>query len=115
MSRSTQFIGLTQEAEDFVKGLKSLPSDNKTFGMFGEDIPLRRWELHPKLKGMNTSEEYIQCIREIQQEAPWSSGPMIFTCLEVDLSNGFIYKIFEWVHNPLVENEYDKEKGQFWI
>lgn len=113
--RTTQFIGLTKEAEDFVKDLKSLPSDRKTFGMFGEDIPLRKWEIHPCLQGMNTSEETIQCIREVVQASPWSSGPMIFSCLEIDFGAECNCRIFEWSHNPLIDNEVDKEKGQFWV
>lgn len=113
--RTTQFIGLTREAEDFVKDLKSLPSDRKTFGMFGEEIPLRKWELHSCLQGMNTSEEVPQCIREIEQANPWSSGPMIFTCLQIDFGDKATQLIFEWIENPLIENEADKEKGQFWV
>jgi hypothetical protein len=79
--RSTQFVGLTKVAEDFVKDLEQLESDHSTSGMFEEEIPLRKWVLHPKIKSWGREGE---CIREVVQTVPWSSGPMIFTCLEVD-------------------------------
>lgn len=44
MSRSTQFIGLTQNAQSFVKNLEELPSDTSTTGMFDEEIELRKWK-----------------------------------------------------------------------
>ena len=112
--RTTQYIGLTKLAEDYVSKLKELKSDTSTFGMFDEDILLRRWEMPEDYKYDREGE----CIREVVQVTPWSSGPMIFTCLEFDFENGDDCKeIFcQWVVYPgIKEYEYDKEKGMFWV
>ncbi len=127
MSRSTQFIGLTKKAQEYVSKLEPLngvytdndgarfEEDNKTFGMFDEDIPLGAWK-HPE-RGI---------LREIVQESPWSSGPMIFTCLAWDIGNRYegdqrVYPdnsitLFEWTHNPSVKDvEFDPESGELWV
>jgi hypothetical protein len=110
--RSTQFVGLTKVAEDFVKDLEQLESDHSTSGMFEEEIPLRKWVLHPKIKSWGREGE---CIREVVQTVPWSSGPMIFTCLEVDHGNGAKIEFFEWINDPTCEAEYDPEGGRMWV
>jgi len=97
MSRETRFIGLTARAERFVKHLKELPSDSYTTGMFGEKIPLRRWK-RPAVP--ENPDDLEACFREIVQEVPWQSGPMIFTCLEKDCGNQLKYPCFEWIHDP---------------
>jgi hypothetical protein len=135
MSRDTQFIGLTRAAEDFVKDLKELPSDSHAIGMFDEEIPLRRWEMHPVFERWDRPSA---CIREIVQCQPWSSGPMIFTCLDLDWGNGASSGCFEWVSDPTlsvefcqkrqdeefggngmvtvtVGGEYDRERGTMWV
>lgn len=101
--RTTQIIGLTKSAEDFVSELKQIESDTHETGMFSEKIPLRRWEYN---KG---------CVRERLQACPWSSGPMLFYCLEYDFGNGGKEDILQWVCDPRVENEYDTERGVFWV
>jgi len=103
MSRETQFIGLTRTAEEFVKDLKQLSSDSHAIGMFDEEIPLRRWEMHPVFKG---EDHPVACIREIVQCQPWSSGPMIFTCLEIDWGNGAESICYEWVNDPLLSRDF---------
>lgn len=139
MSRSTQFIGLTKAAQDYIDSfnlkdnLRYLEQKNNdkdlfwekrsTFGMFEEDIPLRTWRrFSPK-----SNKDIL--IREIVQATPWSSGPMIFTCLEIDWGNGEHWdspgdekfdgtspsQCFQWVDDPTVENEYDLETGHMWV
>jgi hypothetical protein len=110
MSRSTQYIGLTKDAEDFVKNLKLVPSSNKTEGMFGEEVLLGKWE-----DQFNIYEEEVVA-------TPWSNGLMIFTALRTRSKNyaegsekdeGSIY--FNWVINPTIENEYDEERGHYYV
>lgn len=101
MSRSTQFIGLNFEARKFLEEeCTPLKSVSNTTGMFGEEIPLKRWK--------HKSSGYIY--REIVQCSPWSSGPMILTCLQ-----GKEGKKFEWIEDSSTYGEVDPEKGTFWI
>jgi|6_EtaG_2_1085325.scaffolds.fasta_scaffold272656_2 hypothetical protein len=116
MSRSTQFIGLTNEAAEYVKNLKELPSDTFTHGMFDEKIELRKWEIP---KEFMSSERPNACIREVVQASPWSSGPMIFTCLTLHFGNCIPehngMNILQWVDDPRVKGEVDQENGKFWV
>lgn len=88
--RMTQFVGLTQAACKWLdiackkepavvcnscgavvrEKLKSTVY-SKTYGMFEEEIPLHQYET---LGG--------SIVREVVQAIPWSSGPVIFLCLE---------------------------------
>jgi len=117
--RCTQYIGLNQRAEEYVKNLKELKSDESTSGMFDEEINLRRWDVPNKLKGVDWPD---RCIREVVQTERCSSGPMIFTCLEIDFANclndpkGGRFKMLQWIDDPSVEgSEYDEETGRLWI
>lgn len=104
MSRFTQIVGLTNKATSFVADFKEVKSDSFTSGMFDEKIPLRKWK-HPE----------IGFVREILQDSPWSSGPMLFYCLEWDYGNGAKFQIFQWVVDPTVKTELDYEKGTYWV
>ncbi len=111
MSRSSHFVGFTQEAEDYVKNLQELKSNTYTNGMF-EEIPLRRWSLPEKDFCYNKN----SCIIEVVQECLWSSGPIIFTCLAINYENGEPSKFLQWIDDPRVKDkEYDKQQGKFWI
>lgn len=110
--RTTQYIGLTADAQKFVKNLLSVKSKKFAEGMFGEKIPLGRWEWPG-----TTRKRYLQ---ERVQAEPWSSGPMIFTCLETiyissDGKEEPAETIYEWVEDPLIKNEYDEVRGRFWV
>ncbi len=109
MSRTTQFIGLTNAAQEFVEGRTELPSDRQVLGMFMESIPLRRWD------ASDIADKDSACIREKEQVTYWSSGPMIFTCLEIDYGNGGYATVYEWVHDPRLKNEYNPESGRLWV
>ena len=104
--RMTQFIGLTDEAKVWLerngqREAKTCPhcngiletrlafslSDRVTCGMFAEEIRLRDFHLSNR-----------SVARETVQRAEWSSGPVIFTCLEIDGESRF-----EWT-----EEEMDK-------
>lgn len=76
MSRSTQFIGLTTAGTAFTGTLEATGQYVGAHGIAGEDIELGQWR-------DADGNEY----REVMQDAPWSSGPCIFTCLEVRWAN----------------------------
>lgn len=96
--RTTQFIGLTKNAKSFVAALHEILSARTTTGMFDEEIGLLSW-----------IDEGMDAYDEIVQVVPWSSGPMIFTCL---LCNG--KRMFEWLEDESVKGEVDFEGGKYW-
>lgn len=113
MSRTTQYIGLTRQAMNYVSDYQKVKlSLNGTRGMFDEDVPLGEW--------MDKSgDRKFWKIKEIVQFTPWSSGMMIFTCLV-----GFFHNDKEcehpvsflgWIEDPRQQNEYDMEKGTMWV
>jgi hypothetical protein len=104
--RMTQFTGLSLKAKKYLEDRckkdlievfrngdleKSYMEPVKTkgdiiFGMFEEEIRLYSYEL------TNGS-----IVREVEQASPWSSGPVIFTCLE----DGQGKKIGEWTDREI--------------
>ena len=95
MSRSTQFIGLSQEALQFVnencykepvvtcdccghsKGGQFITKLNRhTVGMFEEELPLTTFFIN--------KDGWAKEVKEVEQCSPWSSGPMIFTHLQLE-------------------------------
>jgi len=110
MARSTQYIGLNKAARDYVENCMPLPSDTHFVGLCEEIIPLAKYECPASL-----SKREGAVIREVVQETPWSSGPMYFTCLEVDFNNGGKAMMYEWHHDPKVEGQYDEDTGGFWV
>lgn len=76
MSRSTQFVGLTAAGTAFTETLEARDRYVGAHGMFGEDIEMGQWR-------DADGNEY----REVTQAVEWSSGPCIFTCLEVRWAN----------------------------
>jgi hypothetical protein len=111
MSRFTQFIGLTQKAEDFAKSYcEEIGIEDSyiyTFGMLEEQVRLRYF----KWDGKDIKEEI--------QEVPWSNGTMIFTRLVLHWDKKNTTNLFDWIHNPMIQKEgkgeYDKESGEFWV
>jgi len=102
--RCTQFIGLSYEAETFIdENVKHMPSETcVTCGhTSGGEFTMRVYDTEiGRSAGMFDDgpdlHEYIlkdgQRIREVVQCTPWSSGPMIFLCLENEAGK----KICEW-------------------
>lgn len=111
MSRSDQYIGLTNDAKEFVKTLEHA-GFYSIEGAFYNQIELGVWA--SKDKGPNG--HYTIYIEKVQN-APWSSGPMYFTHLEVDYRNGGFDYFFSWSVNPLLKGgqEYDPVKGQYYV
>lgn len=113
MSRSTQFIGLTDDAKNFVSKLDKIESYNSTIGMFGEEIPLGMWR----------SENCTY--KEVVVATPWSSGPMIFTAVATYFDNHEPKKdpnvdkpdsiYFDWVLNPTLTEEVDEIRGHYYV
>lgn len=93
MSRSTQFIGLSDSADEFVSGLEVFGVGDDTTGMFDEKIPLGQWR---------DKNGFIY--REVVQTEIWSSGPMIFTCLIKETRPTEF--IFKWSEET-IQNFYD--------
>lgn len=109
MSRSDQFIGLTKEGQSFLNDLeKDYPIKYVTIG---------DWAFNPgKIQGAEvTTKDFIY--REEIQLAPWSSGPMYLTCINIyDKQSGkCIGSIYPWVEDKKVKGEIDYDHGKYWI
>jgi len=127
MSRSTQYIGLTKRAKDFLETHSAIEIDENNFteGMFNEEVPLGVWKITLKCTSNSSDREdeiEIYKIREIVQNVPWSGGPMIFTCLELEYGHeNNKVQCFEWVTDPTLRErewggeEYDREEGTYWV
>lgn len=114
--RTTQYIGLKKDARDFLaKNAVSETREHLTFGMFEESVEGGVWELKVP-EGPNKA--YIA--KEVVCDEVWSSGPMIFTCLELILVKESGQKLscgkaFQWVKNPSLDGEYDEERGHYYV
>jgi len=116
MSRSTQYIGLNDYAKDYVKNATSIEYYDMTKGMFDEIIKGKIYHM-PIPEGPNKD----LILKEVVQDSPWSSGPMIFTCLEEILTKecGQIIslgKYFQWMIDPSVKDrEYAPATGRYYV
>jgi len=115
MSRSTQYIGLTAAANKWVKSAFKVEDFELTTGMFGEPIPGRIYHI----AAAGDRDLALVATEEVQIE-PWSSGPMIFTHLRITVVNDSGQRIdcgyyYSWVMDPTVENEYDYERGAYFV
>ena len=96
MSRGVSWIGLTEKAKVFLGAnratklssvecphchwvvsvsveLEPVREYTKEDIFYGQEYPLLEYKLNDD-----------KVAREVIQESPWSSGPVIFTCLEID-------------------------------
>ncbi len=104
--RMTQYIGLSQKAIDFLEKHNSVKLCNyhMTKGMFNEPIMGAIYECTLQRKGMYScpSNEYMENYKEVfvevVQAEVWSSGPMIFTCLQKLNTNE---RIGEWTEEEI--------------
>lgn len=99
--RCTQYIGLTYAALEFVKDMNCFPQKDNNYGMFDENVPMSIWYA-------GNGRIYV----EIFQVAPWSSGPMIFTCLENFETRE---RLFEWIEGTPEDREYNPETGRYYV
>ena len=107
MSRCDQYIGLTEQGEKFFDQLSNKKLVSIAHQAFNPD-PLMGWE----------SKSHGVVYREAVQAAPWSSGPMYFTYIQVIKNGKIVDKRFMWKEDPkLLEThqEYDKHTGTFYV
>jgi len=113
--RETQYIGLNQYAQDYVKDAIKTETFEMTQGMFGEPVHGTIYHM-PTPKGPNKEYRLVETV----QAEPWSSGPIIFTCLKgilvkesgQELDTG---EYFQWMLDPSIENEFDHETGRYYV
>ena len=100
-SRMTQIVGLTEDARKFInENVRKVPMTvcDKCGHVVTERLDFRPWKDEsesgmfgdgPKLYEYTLKDGTT--VREIIQAIPWSSGPVIFMCLEKDGK-----QLFEW-------------------
>jgi hypothetical protein len=116
VSRSTQYIGLNKYAKDWLEQQGIIEEFPRYLcdGMFNEEIYGKVYHVTPP-EGPNV----MYVCAEVVQDIPWSSGPMIFTYLKVDLVK-MEQKVpmgdwFQWMVDPGVTNEVDYERGRYFV
>lgn len=88
-----------------------------TTGMFGEPVMGYIYYIEPEHPSVNI--EYR--LTEIVQDVPWSSGPIIFTCLKAEIVKKSgqtldMGEYFRWMVDPSVgSQEFDEETGRYYI
>lgn len=114
MSRSTQYIGLNDYAREYVASAIKDEVYEMTTGMFEESVYGHIYTL-PANENGNVIEA-----REVVDIVPWSSGPMVFTYLQLTLVRpnggreefGHAYK---WMLDPMLKGEYDAATGRWYV
>src|ERR1700761_5780168 len=110
MSRSTQYIGINKFAEDYVTQASKVETYEMTTGMFDEPV-LGSIYYMPPPPGPNKA----LIAKEVVQVEPWSSGPMIFTHLQLTLVKECGQEInmgiaFSWMLDPsMAGSEFDSD------
>jgi len=88
--RTTQYIGLNGHANEFIQlaRLTEIPNPHNKYGsgqgMFKEDLPYKRWV-----------DDRGNFYYEVTQARPWSSGPILFTAIRMNLPEED-FQIFGW-------------------
>jgi hypothetical protein len=98
VARWTQYIGLHPKAREYVKGAKVLATFKGTEGIAGEPVTYSLFEVPFTYDFYGEEMTDWRTYVEVTQAIPWSSGPMIFTCL-VDVMTG--KKMFEWTKEEI--------------
>ena len=107
MSLSTQYIGLNAKAMNFIKQNNlspRYPNDNHSgdnIGMFDEDILFSSYNS----PNGDIYDEILQC-------SPWSSGPMLFTQLQLR-GKGNIY--CQWEEDPNCNGEVNFSNSTYYV
>lgn len=118
MTRTTQYIGLTNAAKKYISNARRVEKHVIGMGIGYEDVHGSIYYLDPP----NGSNVEMKLVEEVQ-EAPWSSGPMFFTHLKYylikesgqEVDCGFIYS---WVVDPVLsgtDQEFDEEAGTYYV
>lgn len=103
MARSTQFIGHTADVAAFLETCEKLEKCGEVTGMFDEHV----CDLH-KYK-----DKYGNVWKERIQAEPWSSGPMIFLCIQGEFDGTTQTK--GWTVNSSLKGEYDPVAGEYYV
>jgi len=114
--RCTQFIGLNSYARKWLEkpNFTCIGKEEITTGIGNEPIYGTVWQGELPW-GMVE-------VKEVVDKVPWSSGPMIFTCLKVfklqEEGPMEVGEYFRWMADPSLEDEgkeYDEETGRYFI
>ena len=118
MSRSTQFVGLTKEAQELVSPAYKIELYPMTEGMFNETIMGTVYYLKDK----DAPKDCYWKFTEVVQALPSSGGLVILTNLhfEIFFETGERSPIdcglvCSWRRDPSVEKEIEPETGRYWI
>lgn len=120
MSRSTQYIGLNSYALRFVENAVKVEEYDMTEGIASEPVKGKIYHISPP-EGPNKEYRLV----EVVQVTPWSSGPMILTCLKEVLvkESGEIEEtgekdhFFQWMIDPSLKEdniEVDCKTGRYY-
>lgn len=115
MSRTTQYIGLNEYALAWVNNSLCEAEYEMTHGIGDEPVYGAIYHMPPP-DGPNKA----LIAKEVVQHEVWSSGPMIFTHLEITLVKESGQEIpmgyyFSWMTDPSLSCEYDFETGRVYI
>lgn len=113
--RTTQYIGLTPVASKYAATAINSEKYEMTLGMFEEPVMGKIYYM-PVSEGPNKA----LIAKEVVQAEPWSSGPMIFTHLQLTLIKesgqeidcGFVGS---WVEDPLLKCEVNYTQGTYYV
>ena len=106
--RETQIFGLTEEAHKFLEEnckrteRKECPTCHNVTGgqrieeQYADESDLGMFDDGPKLDRYQLKDG--RTAKEVVQASPWSSGPCIFLCLEIDGKSHF-----EWAQKEIDE------------
>lgn len=124
--RQDQYIGLTNAAKQFIKYMKNSDKFKKfeeeniiltNNTLCSQPIMGKQYTFFYNDDSVNLKSIYIETIQQIA----WSGGPMYFTFLthkiikREDKSEIIMGEYYEWITDPMVENEYNIENGTFYI
>ena len=101
MSRFTQYVGLKPEAREFLenRNAKEIASWVMTCGIGMEDVRGSIYEVPPmEVEPGEMPNFQPETYVEVEDKTPWSSGPVIHTCLML-LPSG--KRFFEWKEDEL--------------
>ncbi len=121
--RTTQYVGLNKFAQNLVKNsTRREINPRMSVGMFEEDVSGQVFFVEPPESEQDFNEYYKYT--EVEQASPWSSGPMIFTCLkwEIKKKSGEMLDVglvCQWILDPgldrSVHGEYDSASGRYYV
>lgn len=101
MSRTTQYVGIKPEAKEFLEARKAkkIAAWVMTCGIGMEDVYGAIYEVPPDMTDpQNMVNWQAETYVEVEDQTPWSGGPVIHTCL-MHLPSG--KRCFQWKDEEL--------------